>query len=100
VRKLDWEKEHELRSMANAVIQGSAATIIKKAMIELHERLKHYDAKIILQVHDELLIECSKEDVKKVNSIIKEFMLNPKKDFCVPFEVDVKEGRNWGETHA
>jgi len=99
-RKLDWEKEHELRSMANAVIQGSAATIIKKAMIELYQRLKDYDAKIILQVHDELLVECFKKDAEQIKIIIKECMLNPTKDFCVPFEVDVKEGHNWGETHA
>lgn len=87
------------RMALNTPIQGSAADIIKLAMISIYKKLKEekIDAKLILQVHDELIIECKKEDVDKVSMLLKESMENVF-PLNVPLKADVNKGENWFET--
>ncbi len=86
------------RAARNAPIQGTAADIIKIAMIRVFERLKSEvpSANLILQVHDELIAECRIEDAKKVSAILAEEM-QKSADFAVPFTADAHYGKNWLE---
>ena len=86
------------RVAMNSPIQGSAADIIKLAMINVRSRLikEGLDAKIILQVHDELLLEANKECANKVLELLVEEMQNVVK-LSVPLEVDAHIGDNWFE---
>lgn len=86
------------RVAMNSPIQGTAADIIKIAMIRVNERLKELKVKsrLILQIHDELLIEAHKDEVDQVSHILQEEMQNAAK-LRVPLEVDVKFGGNWYE---
>ncbi len=92
------------RQAINAPIQGSAADIIKLAMIEIHNeiKLKKIDAEMLLQVHDELIfeVEIKKYDnlVNKVKKIMESVHLKYK-DFEVPLTVDYGSGDNWGQAH-
>jgi len=92
------------RQAINAPIQGSAADIIKLAMIEIHNeiKMKNIDAKMLLQVHDELIfeVENKKQDdlINKVKNIMESVHLKYKK-FSVPLIVDYGFGNNWGEAH-
>lgn len=97
--KTNWEQSGELRSMTNAIIQGSGAMIIKKAMVLMYPKLKKYNATIIAQIHDELIIECPEQYADEVKEIVKKNMLEPTKGMAVPFEVDVKVGKTWEEIH-
>lgn len=87
------------RVAMNMPIQGSAADIIKIAMILVYNELKKRKLKsrLILQIHDELLIEARKDEVKEVSGLLKECMENAV-SLDVPLTVDVKEGKNWYET--
>jgi DNA polymerase-1 len=84
------------RVAMNSPIQGSAADIIKLAMIAVHRRLKEsgMDAKLILQVHDELLIEASAECRDEALALLREEMEHAV-DLCVPLDVSVAVGENW-----
>lgn len=84
------------RAAMNAPIQGAAADIIKIAMVKVYERLKaeKLDARLILQVHDELIIEASDNDVQKASAILKEEMENAV-SLAVPMLVDVNVGASW-----
>ncbi|RKJ37921.1 DNA polymerase I, partial [bacterium 1XD42-8] len=86
------------RVAMNAPIQGTAADIIKIAMIQVSQELKkrNMKSKLILQVHDELLIETAKEEIEEVKSILKEKMQGAA-DLSVPLEVDMHQGNNWYE---
>ena len=86
------------RAAMNMPIQGTAADIIKLAMIKLHRALKEggYRSRLILQVHDELLIEAYKEEKEAVAKILKENMEHAA-DLLVPLDVDVHEGASWFE---
>ncbi len=88
------------RTAINAPLQGSAADIIKVAMINLHRRLKGEasDADIVLQVHDELVIEAPKEKSNLVSAIIRETMESAIK-LSVPLTVDIGTGENWFDAH-
>ncbi len=88
------------RIAMNTPIQGTAADIIKIAMIKVYNRLKEsgLDAKLILQVHDELIVEAHESCADKVAAILKEEMENAVK-LSVPMIVDVKTGKTWYETH-
>ncbi|MBO4798845.1 MAG: hypothetical protein J5494_08785, partial [Candidatus Methanomethylophilaceae archaeon] len=81
-------------------IQGTAADIIKLAMVRLEKRLTEsgLDAALILQVHDELIVECSKDCEKAVSDILRETM-EQAVSLTVPLTVDVKAARNWYEGH-
>lgn len=88
------------RVAMNSPIQGTAADIIKLAMIRVAGRLKreNLQAKIVLQVHDELLVETPMEEREQVRRILLEEM--PKvMELSVPLEVEVSEGENWKEAH-
>lgn len=86
------------RMAVNSPIQGTAADLIKKAMVSLHRRLREEKlrARILLQVHDELVVEAPDEEIEEVVPLLKREMeeAHPLK---VPLKVDVKVGRSWGE---
>ena len=84
------------RAAMNTPIQGTAADIMKIAMVNLYKELKNQklDAKIVLQIHDELMIECKEEECKKVEEILKQCMENAIK-LSVPLEVEVSCAHNW-----
>jgi DNA polymerase-1 len=86
-----------LRSAANAPIQGSSADIIKIAMVQLHEILKNYQARLLLQVHDELVFEVPPQEWEELQPQIKSVMENAV-SLSVPLVVDVRAGDNWMET--
>jgi len=77
-----------------------AADIIKRAMIDVDQWLSgdKVDAKVIMQVHDELVLEVKKADVKKVSKKLTDIMINAG-SLSVPLEVEVGVGDNWQEAH-
>ena len=93
-------RQYAERTAINAPMQGTAADIIKRAMIEADQWLQKdkVDAKVIMQVHDELVLEVKKKDVKKVTEQLTEIMVNAGK-LAVPLEVEVGVGDNWQEAH-
>ena len=82
------------RVAMNTPIQGTAADIMKIAMIKLYNNLKNVDAKIVLQVHDELIIEVKEEQKEIAKKILKESMENATK-LDVPLKVDISEAKTW-----
>ena len=88
------------RVAKNTPIQGTAADIIKIAMIKVYNRLKDsgLDARLILQVHDELIVEAKEDCAEKVALLLKEEMENAVK-LTVPMTVDVNIGKTWYDTH-
>ena len=86
------------RVAMNTPIQGTAADIMKIAMINVNKALKekHINGKIVLQIHDELLLEVSKEDKQQAKEILKQCMENAMK-LSVPLEVEISEGEDWYE---
>lgn len=92
------------RAAINAPIQGSAADIIRLAMIRIDKILEEKKkAKMLLQIHDELIFECLKKDENEVKKIVKETMTSISSSdhhmFSIPLEVSVNSGNNWGEAH-
>jgi DNA polymerase-1 len=94
------------RAAINAPIQGSAADIIRLAMIKLDqltETDKKFKTKMLLQIHDELIFECSKNDSTYVQKIVKETMTSISASdyhmFSIPLNVSINSGLNWGEAH-
>lgn len=94
------EKKSAERNAINTPIQGTAADIIKIAMINIFKEIKNRNlkSKMILQVHDELLFDIDKNELAQMKSIIKEKMENAVK-FSIPLVVDIGEGNNWLEAH-
>ncbi|PSG90617.1 DNA polymerase I [Aurantibacter aestuarii] len=88
------------RNAVNAPIQGSAADIIKLAMINIHQKLKegNYKSKMLLQVHDELVFDIFKPELDELKTLIKTEMENAFK-LEVPLDVEVDTGLNWLEAH-
>ena len=88
------------RNAINAPIQGSAADIIKIAMIRIYERMKSekYQSKMILQVHDELIFEVEISELEKLKEMVLFEMSNAVK-LDVPLKVDWGTGNNWFEAH-
>ena len=88
------------RNAVNAPIQGSAADIIKIAMIAIQKRLKSesWKSKMLLQVHDELVFDVPKEEVDDLKTMVKNEMENAF-DIDVPLVVDIGIGNNWLEAH-
>ena len=88
------------RNAVNAPIQGSAADIIKLAMINIHKRFEeeNFQSKMLLQVHDELVFDAHKEELEIIKPIIKFEMENAFK-MTVPLDVEVGLGENWLEAH-
>jgi DNA polymerase-1 len=88
------------RMAMNTPIQGTAADLIKKAMIRIHDRLKKesLETRMLLQVHDELLFETPENEVERIASMVKEEMEGVY-TLEVPLKVDLKTGYNWDEAH-
>jgi len=88
------------RVALNMPIQGTAADIIKLAMVNVHRRLSDegLDAKLILQVHDELIVECPESESGKVRALLKEEMENAA-HLTVPLIADAGSGHSWSEAH-
>jgi DNA polymerase-1 len=88
------------RNAVNAPIQGSAADIIKLAMINIHNRFEkeNFKSKMLLQVHDELVFDAHKDELETIRPIIKYEMENAFK-MSVPLDVEVGIGENWLEAH-
>ena len=94
------------RAAINAPIQGSAADIIRLAMIKLDQLIetdKKFKTKMLLQIHDELIFECSQNDKDYVKKIIQDAMISISSSdyhmFSVPLNVSINSGFNWGEAH-
>ena len=88
------------RVAINAPVQGTAADIMKKAMLSVNDALKKQkiDAKLILQVHDELVVESHEKDTSKVKKILTDSMSKAAK-LSVPLEVEIGIGKNWDQAH-
>ena len=88
------------RVALNMPIQGTAADIIKIAMVNVYRRLKQerLKARLILQVHDELIVECPEEETTRVSEILKQEM-EQAAELSVPLTVEVKSGHSWAEAH-
>ena len=88
------------RMALNTLIQGSAADMIKVAMIAIHKEFKNHfkTAKIVMQVHDELVVEVSEKESDKAMTIMKEIMEHSVKT-NVPITVDIHKGLSWGDIH-
>lgn len=88
------------RNAVNAPIQGSAADIIKLAMINIYKRFQqeNFKSKMLLQVHDELVFDAHKDELDTIKPIIKQEMENAFK-MSVPLDVEIDTGVNWLEAH-
>ena len=89
------------RNAINAPIQGSAADMIKIAMIHIHHELtaKQLKTKMLLQVHDELVFDVFRDELEIVKPIIKHHMANALPTLTVPIEIEMGVGQNWLEAH-
>ena len=93
------DKNRGKRAAMNAPIQGSAADIIKIAMVNVYNRLKEeeLESKLILQVHDELIVEASEQEIDRVVELLKSEMENAV-NLKVHLDVDLNVGESWYET--
>jgi DNA polymerase-1 len=94
------EKAAAERVAVNTPIQGSAADIVKTAMLNLDKKLaeEKCPAKLLLQVHDELILECPKGDIDASVELIRAGMENAV-SLSVPLRVSVETGKRWGDFH-
>ena len=97
LKSLSRDDAQSLRAAANAPIQGSSADIIKLAMIEVHKILQNYQARLLLQVHDELIFEVPPDEWEELQPKIRSAMENAL-PLSVPLIVDIHAGQNWMET--
>ena len=89
-------REFAARAAINAPLQGTSADIVKMAMVDLHQKLKKYKSKMILQIHDELVLEVPTSELDEIKPIVIEAMeLN--QPLRVPLKVDVSYGKTWME---
>jgi DNA polymerase-1 len=96
VKVRDQYDAQSLRAAANAPIQGSSADIIKVAMVKLHDRIQSRQARLLLQVHDELVFEMPPDEWEALQSEIKSTMETAIK-LTVPLVVEIRVGDNWME---
>ncbi|MCL2186686.1 MAG: DNA polymerase, partial [Treponema sp.] len=94
------EKSAAERIAVNTPIQGSAADIVKMAMIRLDKKLtsENSRARLLLQVHDELILECPKDECEKIASLVKTEM-EQAAALSIPLRVSVETGDRWGVFH-
>jgi len=97
-------KSFQERAAINAPIQGSAADLLRLAMIKIDEKIKSkiIHSKMLLQIHDELVFECEKSEVKNEKKMISEIMSTasiPYHKFSIPLIVGINEGINWSDIH-
>ena len=103
------DKNHTLRTFQeraciNAPIQGTAADVLRLAMIKIDNKIeeKNINANLLIQVHDELLLECQEKDVVNIQKQVSyemEHASEPLLKFSIPLTVDIKSGKNWSEAH-
>ena len=88
------------RMAVNTVIQGTAAEIMKKAMLSIDRRMKEglFRARILLQVHDELIFEVPEDEVQRLSELVRECMEGAS-SLSVPLRVEIETGKSWGEMH-
>ncbi|HKO77251.1 MAG TPA: DNA polymerase, partial [Flavobacterium sp.] len=88
------------RNAVNAPIQGSAADVIKIAMINIHKKLteENWKSKMLLQVHDELVFDVHNSELEKIKPMIKYEMENAF-TMAVPLDVELGSGKDWLEAH-
>ena len=88
------------RVALNMPVQGTAADVIKLAMVNVHRRLKEekLDARLILQVHDELIVECPESEAERVQALLEEEMENAV-HYSVPLIAEAHIGHSWAEAH-
>jgi DNA polymerase-1 len=88
------------RQAMNTPVQGSAADLIKKAMIDLHHELRRrrMGSRLILQIHDELLLEVPEDEAEKASALVKEIMEGAL-ELDVPLVADARLGSSWAEVH-
>jgi len=94
--KMNQHDAQLLRAAANSPIQGSSADIIKRAMVKLHETLRNYQSRLLLQVHDELVLEVPPQEWPELQPLIKDAMESAV-SLSVPLVVEVRAGKNWME---
>ena len=99
-------RNHTVRSQAernaiNSPIQGSAADMIKVAMIKVYDAMKQakLKSKMLLQVHDELVFDVFKPELDELKTLVEEHMKNAMPDLLVPIKVEMGTGENWLEAH-
>ena len=94
-------RSHAERNAINTPIQGSAADMIKLAMVKIFNELNKggFETEMILQVHDELVFDVPKKELEKVRPIIENCMKTALPNLKVPIEVGVDTGDNWLEAH-
>ena len=95
-----YDQGGEIRSATNAIIQGSAADLMKMAMIAMHPQLQKYGARIISTVHDEVLVSCPYKNAKQVYAVVSRSMMEAGRHLSVPVDVAIQFGRNWEEAHG
>ena len=98
-RRLGGGSPRELRQAGNYVIQGTSADIVKDSMVSVYRELKTHipDARIIAQIHDELLIECPDEEAERGKKIVEEMMMQCSVKMPVGMTVDTHIGKSWAE---
>ena len=90
------------RAAINAPIQGTAADVIRRAMVQMPNAIKHLPAKMLLQVHDELIFEVNKDALNETTEVVRNIMekaSEPVVKLDVPLVVDAGFGNNWAEAH-
>jgi DNA polymerase I len=95
--KMFMLRQMDERAAFNAVLQGSNADLIKVAMLDIYRQIEEQgvDARIILQVHDELVFEVAENDVEKLSAIVTRCMSQSPVPLSVPIKVDIHVGQNW-----
>ena len=89
-------REFARRAAINAPLQGTSADIIKMAMVELHQKLKNYKSKMILQIHDELVLEVPQNELEEIRNLTVKTM-EQNQPLRVPLKVETGWGRTWME---
>ena len=94
-------RSHAERNAINTPIQGTAADMIKIAMINIHRALNEggFQTKMILQVHDELVFDVAKEELEAIKEMVEDKMINAMPNLKVPILVGIGVGQNWLEAH-
>ncbi|NRA51873.1 MAG: DNA polymerase I, partial [Phaeodactylibacter sp.] len=94
-------RSHAERNAINTPVQGTAADMIKIAMVRINDVFeeKQFKSRMILQVHDELVFDAHKSELETIKPIIEEHMVNAIPNLSVPIVVEMGEGQNWREAH-
>jgi len=94
-----WQQSGKIRSLINATIQGTAADIMKLSLVIMYPYLKQENARIVLTVHDEVLVSCPKENKERCEEIVYSAMMAANKYLKFPVEVDLNTGETWFDAH-